>query len=532
MDQIFPSSHQANNLSNSSNLSPREQLIKTYLALRGALHSASSWTPTKQTQVDRDVFGNDDQSEEASLTYGLVGTGFTGKQAMAAFCMAFPKHPLSADYINRFNNVVLKSELAADVDSHSIHETITIKTLWDTEWQAWMLPPHVVNETHYASIRPLTPLTLTLNINAKIRENSLLSVNVFYDILSLVSQLIPSNSSSTFMANKATRWIADDWAEVLPRVNARLLRPNRVNALSSVPSATIKKENELNLRESLKMTDLLTDLSLPTPRTNKVSLAAAASFNPALRSRPEALFVTSDENDHDSSHASVSRKHGGEEATPARQPASKSLFLTDGSAEKPQSSAANFDNYGASPTAASRRSQSGPMGTLLDEPVKQLPSRGLTAGFQDTLFKTHSEDHSPSNTVIENRPGYGADNQRFASSIFATTLSNSSSSSLSFANSDIPHQDVKMQSESMKQANASRFGSSIATPEEALALELNNKNATNNIVDDVVKKSGNGFDEARETGVLFGQATPLKARTRPPTRFDANASQISFDYYQ
>lgn len=447
----------------------KEVVLTTYYALRGALHSAASWHA----------------SEQATLTCCPTGAGFTGQTGMHNFTATLPTHPLDAAYLHRFNNACTTIHLACDVEQAVISETLVLRTMFQPAWK-WMLP---VGCFELAS----QSVTFTMTLSVKMAGSKLMDLLIQWDAVSLWHQL--------------GLFKLDGLVEPL-HMAARLSKPTPRNAIqcaSNTSSADASRPNEPKQR--FNMIDLLTDLPPPTPQNTNKNGSRLVSSHPAFTSRKEELFV-------------------GQQAlempiTPTRiNPMMQTnLVLGDGTDE-------HDDRKGV----AKNSTTSGPMGTLLDEPVIPMPSRGCNKCIQADLFG-HSSENTQAKEFL--RP----DNARFASSVFKPeddipiqSINNTEDKALAdksrfsshiFDALSVPDSTARPgenKSTSMQAANQTRFASHILSPADDLELTAGKER----------RQVGHAVE-----GVLFGQTTPMKPRfsSTATGRFDHNASQITFDYY-
>lgn len=447
----------------------REVVLTAYYALRGALHSTASWHA----------------GEQASLTYCPTGAGFTGQPGMHDFTTAFPAHPLDAAYLHRFNNTCTTVRLACDTEQAVINETLVLRTMFQPAWK-WMLPAGCFEVASRS-------VTATMTLTAKMVDSKLMDLVIQWDAVSVWHQL--------------GLFKLDGLIEPL-RIAARLSKPTPGNAVRRDSTISIADACTSVPKQRFNMVDLLTDLPPPTPQNTAKSGSRLVSSNPAFASRKEELFV--------------GQQSPGMPVTPTRvNPAMQtSLFLGDGTDEPKDMKA-----------VAKSSVVSGPMGTLLDGPVIQMPSRGLNERIQADIFG-HGSEHAQAKEFF--RP----DNARFASSVFKPdddiptqsiistehkTLADKSrfSSHIFDALSapDSTAQRGENRSASMQAANQTRFASHILSPADDLEPVSAGKERRQAV-------------HAVE-GVLFGQTTPMKPRfpSTATSRSDPNASQITFDYY-
>lgn len=412
-------------------------------------------------------------SPDINLTFVPTGCGFTGNEQMALFCSQYPANPLNADYINRFNNSCTRVSISVDLEGGSVSEVLLLKTMFQPSWK-WMLPH---------GDAPMTSVILVIHLNVSIKDNKLQTVLVGWDQLNLLNQLglLPSNKFEYLSAAKMT---------------ARLLRPAPGNAQTQF-AGVLPVNGKGNI---LSMSELLTDLPPATPKQ-----PPRVIINPAMVSKGEALFVTPQDGLMNTDIA-PSRPH------PA---ITSKMVLGDGADQKPL------------PSPTSLKS-SNPMGTLLDNYVAPLPSRGVNEKFNREMFSDLGQEP-------EQKFGRADTSGRFSSSILGN------------ANDDVPIQFVVPSTEDKLRADSTRFSSRIFDnepisihPNSISMQSANDTRFTSHLLSpsDLLEKEreqrqkrGSGVCE----GVLFGQATLMQNDLPSTSRggtFDPNHSQISFDYYK
>ena len=420
---------------------------------------------------------NWNDSSDIHLTFIPTCCGFTGREQAALFCSNYPINPLNHDYINRFNNACTRAAITVDVEGGSVSEVLLLRTMFQPPWK-WMLPH---------GNAPVSSITLVVHLNASIMNNKLHTVLVNWDHLSLLNQLglLPASKFEHPSAAKTT---------------ARLLHPTPGNTQTQFESIhpSIPKGHH-----HLSMSELLTDLPPPTPKQ-----PPRVVINPAMVSKGEALFVTHQEG----SPTTTS------DALPGRSnPAMASkVILGDGADQKP------------TPSPTSLKSTN-PMGTLLDQHVAPLPSRGVNEKFHRELFGDLGQE-------LEQRPGRIDTSGRFSSSVFAMDKSE-----------DVPIQSVAPSTGDKLLANSTRFSSSIFDDaplphyhqSSSLSMQsANNTRFTSHLLSpsELLEGERKQRQSASTTNVLRGSTiwTRLPV-TYPPPPLVAHpitiASQISFDYY-
>lgn len=291
MEAILPTGHSPAKATEAKTV--REKLLASYEKARDNLHNEASWA-------------TDDES--VTLTYAQTGAGFTGIEGMRQFCQVNPKCPLDADYINRFNNECTLISILVDTDSATVHESLLVKTLFDSDnWAAFLLPESI------APHRPasFSPVTFAMQVACRISaDGKIASCIVNWDLASMAAQL--------GVILKATAL-----ADLAPRLAVRLAKPNRSNSICYLESR-IAASGE---KKKLTMAELLHNLPECPTSPKAASPPRSTSINPALASRPESLFVT-EEVGH-CVNAEIL-------ATPPRAPSIKStIVLTDGSLASP-----------------------------------------------------------------------------------------------------------------------------------------------------------------------------------------------------